>query len=147
MQLPLMRGSSESTAAVTKLAKRNVGDEPAALVHLQQGLFAVVPFGHAHLAAQHAGIDADVGDGLGEARRRARACDLRRAAEAQRGSCSVRLLGRAALMDRREGQESGEARRRGSAIDPCQLEGRKRQREILGPGDEAAFFRLHEDRG
>ena len=74
-----------------EVGEPHVGDEAAALLHLQHGLFAFLPFGHAHLAAEHAGIDADVRDGLGEAERAAPgSCGLRRAAGGRSGSCNSR---------------------------------------------------------
>ena len=50
-------------------------------------------------------------------------------------------------MDGREGQEAGQAGRGRAAIDPGQLEGCQREGQVLGAGDEAAFFRLHEGGG
>ena len=67
MQVPLMRGSSDSTAAVTKLAKPMLVMKRPRFSTCEHGLFAFVPFGDADLAAEHAGLDADIGDGLGEA--------------------------------------------------------------------------------
>src|SRR5208283_1518309 len=49
-----------------EVGKGDVGDEPAAFFHLQPGLFAVFPLCNAYLAAQHAGIDADIGDRLSQ---------------------------------------------------------------------------------
>ena len=73
-----------------KVGEGDVGDEAAALVHLQHRLLAVFPLGNAHFAAQHAGVDADVGDGLGEREGAAPGlavfAGLRRSG---RGSCSA----------------------------------------------------------
>ena len=54
-----------------EVCKSHVGDEPAALFHAQEGLFAVCPLDHAQLSTQHAGVHANVGDRLGEAERSA----------------------------------------------------------------------------
>jgi hypothetical protein len=54
------------------------------------------------------------------------------------------LLGGAALVDGRQGEEAGQAGGGRAAVDPGQLEGCQRQGQVLGPGDEAALFRLHE---
>ena len=48
-------------------------------------------------------------------------------------------------MNGRQRQEARQAGRGGAAIHPRQFESRKRQRQVLRPGDEAALFRLHED--
>ena len=50
-------------------------------------------------------------------------------------------------MDGRQCQESGQAGGRRAAVYPGQLEGRQRQRQVFGAGDEAALFRFHEGRG
>src|SRR5271166_2632318 len=49
-----------------KVGEGDVGDEASALVDLEPGLFAVWPLGDAELAAQHAGVDAHVWDGLSQ---------------------------------------------------------------------------------
>ena len=49
-----------------EVGETHVGDEAAALVDLQDRLLALFPLGHADLAAEHAGIDADVGQRLGQ---------------------------------------------------------------------------------
>ncbi len=65
-QLPLMRASSEFTAAVTKLAKAMPVMKRPRLSTWSRGSSPSFHSRHAHFAAQHAGIDAHVGDGLGE---------------------------------------------------------------------------------
>ncbi len=131
-----------------EVGEGDAGDEAAALVDLQQRLLAVFPLGDAQLAAQHAGVDADVGDGLGEREGAAPGLavftGLRRSGERL---VAGDLLRRAALVDGREREKSGQAGGGRAAIDPGQLKGREAEREILGPDDEAAFFRLHEGRG
>ena len=67
MQVPLMRGSSDSTAAVTKLANPMLVMKRPRFSTCSMGSCALRPLGDPHLAAEHAGFDADVGDGLGEA--------------------------------------------------------------------------------
>ena len=46
-----------------------------------------------------------------------------------------------------EGEEAGQAGGGCAAIDPGEFEGGQGEGQILGAGDEAALFRLHEDRG
>src|SRR5208337_1306279 len=48
------------------VGEAHVGDEAPPLVHLQHGFLSILPFGHAHLAGEHAGFNADEGDGFGE---------------------------------------------------------------------------------
>ena len=100
------------------------------------------------MSAQHAGVDADVGNGLGECEGAAPGLaiftGLGRGGET---FVAGDLLRRAALVDGGEGEKAGEAGGGCSAIDPCELEGSEREREILGAGDESAFFGLHEGGG
>jgi len=117
-----------------EVGEGDVGDEAATLVHLQPGFFAILPLGNAHLAVQHAGVDAHVGDGFGEhegaAPGLAVLSRLRRSG--QRLVVGDLLLG-AALVNGRESQEAGEAGGGRAAVHPGQLEGRQRQRQVLGP--------------
>ena len=86
MQLPLMRSSAESTAAVTKLANAMFVMKRPRLSTCSTGVLALAPLGHAHLAAEQARLDADVRDRLGEAERAApRAPVVARARAARRG--------------------------------------------------------------
>ena len=71
MQLPLIRVIAGIHRGGHKIGKRNVGDKPAALLHLQHWLFAVFPRGDAEFSIEHPRIYADIGDGLGEAERSA----------------------------------------------------------------------------
>ena len=57
------------------------------------------------------------------------------------------LLGRAALVNGRQGQTACQAGGCGAAIHPAQLEGRQSQRQVFGSGDESALLRLHEGGG
>ena len=59
----------------------------------------------------------------------------------------VALLGRAALVDGRQRQASGQAAGGRAGIHPGQLEGHQRQRQILRPGDEAALLGSMKTRG
>ena len=131
-----------------KVGEGDVGDEAPALVDLKPGFLAVFPLGYTHFAAEHAGVDANVGDGFSEDECAtpglAILTRLRRGGQAL---VVVRLLWSAALMDGRQGKESSQARGGCSGVYPCQFEGRQGEREVLGADDEAAFFRLHEDRG
>ena len=141
MQLPLMRSSPESTAAVTKLANPMFVMKRPRFSTCRR-LFAFLPFGDADLAAQHAGIHADVRDRLGQAesaapgltvfarlRRRSRLHVVRRAAQACRARESAPAPGIRPGCGRRAG------------IHPCQLERDQRQREVLRPRDESALLR------
>ena len=131
-----------------EVGEGDVGDEAASLLHLQPRLFVFLPLGHAHLAAQHAGIDAHIGDGLGEHKGAAPGLAVL-AGLWRRGKALVvaHLLRSAALVDGRERQESSQAGRGRAAVYPGQLEGRQGERQILWPDDKATLFRLHEGRG
>ena len=59
----------------------------------------------------------------------------------------VALFGRAALMDGREREASGQAAGGGSGIHPRELEGHQGEGQVLGPFDEAALGRVHEHAG
>src|ERR1019366_4340782 len=54
-----------------KVCECDVGDEAPALVDLQPRLLAIFPFGNADLSVEHARVDADVRNGLGEHKRSA----------------------------------------------------------------------------
>ena len=99
-------------------------------------------------AAHHAGIDADVGDGLGEGEGSAPGLavfsGLRRGGE---GLVVGDLLLSAALVNGSEGEEAGEAGGGSAAVDPGEFECGQGEGKILGAGDEAAFFRFHEGGG
>ena len=129
------------------VGEAHVGDEAAALVHLQHRFAAVLPFGDAHLAGQHAGFDADKRDRFGE---RERGADLLAvfARFHRRGAGDVfgALLRRAALMNGREAEIAGEAARGGAGVHPGQFERNQRQRQVFRAGDETALFRV-EKRG
>jgi hypothetical protein len=107
-----------------EVGEGDVGNEAAALVHQQHGLFALVPFGNADSAAQHTGVDADVGNGLSETEGTAPGLSvfagLRRGCE---GLVAGDLLLCAALVNGGEGQKAGEAGGGRSAIDPGELKG------------------------
>ena len=126
----------------------HVRDEPAALLDLEHRLLPLLPLRDAHLPGEHAGIDADVGDGLGERERGAPGPAIL-AGLRWRGERHVvaHLLRRAALVDRRQPQEPGERARRGARVDPGELERGEREGEVLRPRDEAALLRIHERRG
>ena len=131
-----------------EVGETHVGDEAAALFHLQHGLLALFPFGDPHLAAEHAGFDAHVGDGLGEAEGAAPGLavfpGLGRGGERH---VTVALLLGAALVDGREGEAAGQAAGGGAGVHPGQFEGHQRQRQVLRPLDEAALGRVHEHPG
>jgi hypothetical protein len=131
-----------------EVGERHVGDEAAALVDVEHRFGALGPLGDAHLPVQQARLDAYVRNRLGQAEcaapdlpvvarlRRARARQVERP-----------LLGRAALVDGREREVTGEAAGGGARVDPRELERDERQREVLGAVDEAAVLRVEVDGG
>jgi len=88
MPTPLERSSPESTATVTTFAKPMLVMKRPALVNLKHRLLSILPFGDAHLAAQHAGLDPTNGIGsVGQMRRESAFC-LRPASAERRASCN-----------------------------------------------------------
>ena len=130
------------------VGETHVGDEAAALLHLQHRLAAVLPFGDAHLAGEHAGFDADERNRLGE---RERGADLLAVfAGLQRrgvGDIFRALLRRAALVNRRQAEIAREAAGGRAGIHPRQFKRDQRQRQIFRPGDEPALLRVEERGG
>ena len=127
-----------------KIGKGNAGDKTAALIHLQPGLLAVLPLGHAQLAVQHAGVHAHIRHGLGEREGSAPRLAVFSRLRGCRQLFVVRyLLGSSALVNRRKSQKSRQAPGGRAAIHPGQLKGSQAERQILWPNDKAAFFRLH----
>ena len=125
-----------------EVGEPHVGDEAAALLDLEHGLLALVPLGDAHLAAEHAGLDADVGDGLGEAEGAApRLAVLAGLGGGAAGHVVVALLGGAAFVDGGEREASGQAAGGGAGVHPGEFERDQRQRQVLGTFDEAALRR------
>ena len=108
------------------------------------------PLGHAHLAAEHAGLDAHVENRLREAEGSAPgfAVFAGLGGRGQRHVAVALLLGAAlALVDGREGEASGPAARRRTCVYSGQFERDQRQRQILGTFDEASLRGFHEDAG
>ena len=129
-----------------EVGEAHVGDEAAALLHLEEGLLPLFPLGHAHLAAEHAGFDAHIGEGLGEAERAAPGFAVLAGLGGGAEAHVVRLLfGGAALVDRAEGEAAGEASGGGAGVDPGEFESDQGQGQVLGALDEAAFLGVHED--
>ncbi len=129
-----------------EIGEAGVGDEAAALLHLQHRFPAFRPFGNAHLAAQHAGFDAHVGDRLGEAECAAPRFVLPSPGRAA-AHVELALLRRAALVDGRKRQASGQAAGGRAGVHPGQLKRHQRQRQVLRPFDEAAVRGIHEHAG
>ena len=131
-----------------EVGERHVGDEAAALIHLQNRLAAFRPMGDAHLAAQDSGIHADVGQRLGErecaAPGRAILTGSGRGATAH---VSEALFGRAALVNGSQRQASGEAAGSGPGIHPRQFVGHQGQGQVLRTGDESTLFGFEKDGG
>ena len=111
------------------------------------GLFTFVPLLNSDPAAKDPGIDADVGDGFGEAKGPARRFAILAGLWGDAAAEVVAaLLGCAALVDGGKSETSGEAAGGSSGVDPGEFVGDEREREVFGSGDVAAFFRVHEDR-
>ena len=127
-----MRGSPVSTAAVTKFANPMFVMNRPRFSTWSTG--SCSSFHSATLAGEHAGVDADVGDGLGERERGAPGPAIL-AGLRWRGERHVvaHLLRRAALVDRRQLQEPGERARRGARVDPGELERGERGARFFGP--------------
>ena len=116
-----------------EVGEAHVGDEPGALLHLEQRLPALRPLGDADLAAEQAGLDADVGQRLGQAEGAAPDLAVSRPAGAARsGSCS----GRAAPACPVRGWARGRGCRPG-----CRWRRRRRPRtSSRATRDSARFF-------
>ena len=124
-----------------EVGEAHVGDEPAALAHLQDRLAAFRPLDDANPAGQHAGLDADKRNRLGEGERAAPG-DLARGWSRQ-GHVVISLLLGAALVDGRQRKTARQRTRRRAGIYPGQFVRNQRQSEILGPLEIPAFFRIH----
>ena len=124
-----------------EVRRSHVRDEASALVDLQQGLVSILPLGDAHAAAQHAGVDADIGNRLGEGERSAP--DLAVLARLRRDGArhvGLLLLGGAPLVDGRQRQRVGHARCSRAGVDPGQLVRNQSHHEVLRPFDVSAVF-------
>ncbi|MGC4052729.1 MAG: hypothetical protein QM757_25645 [Paludibaculum sp.] len=124
-----------------EVGEPHVGDEAAALIDAKLRLFAFFPLFDADFAAEHAGFDSDVGNGLGQAERAAPGlavlAGLRRGALAH---VVILLLGRC----RARGSGRGRGGWRGlpvAAPASTQASSKRDQgeREVLRPFDEAAL--------
>jgi hypothetical protein len=98
----------------------HVGDEPTALLHLEQRLLVLSPLHDPHLAAQQPRLDADVRNRLGQ--RECAAQDRLSVGAGSRGHVTPDLRGGAALANRREGEVLRKVADRGACIDPRQFE-------------------------
>ncbi len=104
--------------------KAHVGNEPAALLDLQNGFLAVLPFHDPDFPSQHPGFDADEGDGLGEREGGADLLAVLAGFEWRgQGQVMIPLLRGAALMNGRQAKVAGQAGRCRSGIHPGKLEG------------------------
>ena len=99
-----------------KVRITHVRDEPAAFVHLQNRLLAIFPVGNAHFAIEQAGLDADVGQRLGQRERAAPG--LFAGPGAGMGHVKFALLRCATLVNRREREVAGHAAGRRAGIHP-----------------------------
>ena len=131
-----------------EVGEAHVGDEPGALVDVEHGFLAFLPLGDLHLAAEQAGLDADVRQRLGEGERAAP--DLAVVTRLRRHALAhvvVALLLGAALVDGREREVAGEGAGGGAGVDPGELVAQEREDEVLRALDEAALVRVHERGG
>ena len=147
MQVPLMRRVVGINGGGDEVGEAHVGDEAAALFHLQQRLLPVLPFGDAHLAASMP-VSTPT-KGIGSVRQKAprqwRAVLAGLGGAAQRHVVGA-LLGGAALVNGRQAEASGQAAGGRAGIHPGQLEGDQRQREVLrARRGSRPVRRVHED--
>ena len=124
-----------------EVCEAHVGDEPAALAHLQNRLAAFRPIHDADPAGQHTGLDADEGNRLGQGERAAPGSLTR--GWSRQGHVVIPLLLGATLMDGRQRETAGQRARRRPGVYPGQFVRDQRQSEILGPFEIPAFFRIH----
>ena len=110
---------------------------------MQDGLLALFPGINTHLAGQNAGIDADIGNRLGQGKGTAPGGAVR--GRGAQGHVMVALLGGAAFVDGRQGQVVGERAGGCAGIDPGQLKGHQGQGHIFGAFDKAPLMRVQED--
>ncbi len=130
-----------------KVREANVGDEPAALFHLEDGLFPRLPLDDAHLAVEHAGVHADIRNRLGQAESAAPGLAILAGLWGCRKlHVTILLLGGTALVNWCQGQTSSEAGGSSASVHPSQLKGHKSQREVSGSRNESTLFRIHKDR-
>ena len=130
-----------------EVRESNVGDESAALLHLEDGFLPGFPLDDAHLAVEHAGVYADIGNRLGQAESAApRLAILARLRGSRKFHVTILLLRGSALVNRSQGQTSGEAGGGSASVHPSQLKGHKRQREVPGSRNESTLFGIHKDR-
>ena len=86
-----------------EVRESDVGDEAAALLHLQYGFFAGFPFGDAQLTVEHAGVHTDVRDRLGQAESAApRLAILTRLRRSREFHVTILLFWSAAFVNRSE---------------------------------------------
>ena len=143
MQLPLILGSSESTAAVTTLAKP--------MLVMNRPRFSTCSTGSApsfHSATRTLPASIPVStptNGIGSVSAKAARTCLRCLARLERrgaGDIFVALLRRAAFVNRREAEIARQAARGRAGVHPRQFKRDQRQRQIFRPGDETAVFRV-----
>ena len=148
MQLPLMRGSSESTAAVTTLAKPMLVMKRPRFSTWSIGSCPSVHSATRTLPPSMPVSTPDKGNRLGE---REGGADLLAvlAGFGRRGEAHVMvaLLGRAALVDGSQPEVAGQAAGGRAGIHPGQLEGDQRQRQVLRALDEAAVLGVEKGGG
>ena len=141
-------GSSESTAAVTTLAKPMFVMKRPRLSTCSSGSWPSFHSATRTLPASMSGFDADERHRLGE---RERGADLLAvfAGLQRRGGGDVfcALLRRAALVNGRQAEIARQAAGGRAGIHPGQFKRDQRQRQIFRPGDKPAVFRVQKRGG
>ena len=148
MQLPLMRSSSESTAAVTTLAKPMlVMNRP----RLSTCSIGSPPSFHSATRTLPANMPVSTPtNGIGSVSANAARICLRFSpglTGAAAGNVFGALLRRAALVNGREAEIARQAARGRAGVHPRQFKRNQRQRQIFRPGDEPALFRVEKGGG
>ena len=148
MQEPLRRWSSESTAAVTTLAKPMLVMKRPRFSTWRTGSW---PSFHSTTRTLPPSIPVSTPTkGMGSvSAKAARTCWRLSPGFGRRGEgqVMVALFGRAPLMDGSQAEVAGQAGGGRPGIHPGKLEGNQRQRQVLGPLDEAAVLRVEEGGG
>ena len=147
----------EATALDTRVAgihrggdevgETHVGDEAATLLHIEDGFFALLPFGDIDTPGEHTGLHADKRQRLGKGKSAVPLLAVFTGAGRHAARHVFRvLLRRPALMNGAQRQPGGQAARRGAAIHPRQFESDQCKGEILRTFDVATLLGVHECR-
>ena len=128
-----------------EIGEPDIGDEAAALFHLQDWLFARLPFHNAQLSIEHARVHANIGNWLSQAE-----CTAPRfaifAGLGRRGQLHVMplLFGSTTLVNWSQRQATGQTRRCRAAIHPSEFKRHQCESQVLGTRKQSAVLRIHE---